>query len=203
MPVSCTERGRWAYNTKKFKDSSVLSSPSVRACVSSSVAYSLGSQSKHASDQSKVWHNIEAELDYTDTHSGTSALKDAFEKNANEIESFQKALRPQPGQTGVLVMVGGKIRAMEFFSTSAAYAKFHDKIIGSHALDMIGGGSRPSSEGSSHEVFESFIEGLQELAPDIHEGVGRGLDLRLESKNLTGSALCVDDVIVHSSILIR
>ena len=167
------------------------------------VAYSLGSHSKHASDQSKVC--IISRLNWTTPIPTPAPVPWAMPLKRTPMRSSPSRRHsvPSPDRRAYWSWSGERSRAMEFFSTSAAYAKFHDKIIGSHARYDWRRIKTESSEGSSHEVFESFIEGLQELAPDIHEGVGRGLDLRLESKNLTGSALCVEDVIVHSSISIR
>src|ERR1700720_2982613 len=55
IPVSCVERGRWAYKSRQFGSGGRHSPSKLRHTLKSSVHESLLGGSGHRSDQSKVW----------------------------------------------------------------------------------------------------------------------------------------------------
>ncbi len=58
IPVSCTEAGRWSYNSPTFSHSGHLSPWKLRRSKSSSVAAALEKNLGHKSDQAAVWNDV-------------------------------------------------------------------------------------------------------------------------------------------------
>src|SRR6202171_1583288 len=59
IPVSCVERGRWAYQSRHFGSSGRHSSSKLRHALKSSVSESLSGGTGHRSDQGKVWEEVD------------------------------------------------------------------------------------------------------------------------------------------------
>ena len=62
-------------------------------------------------------------------------------------------------------------------------------------------------EGKDHKVLKGdvtkFLKASANATVESRPSVGLGTDLRLESENLTGFALALDDQILHFSIFIQ
>jgi hypothetical protein len=69
IPVSCTEQGRWSYQSAEFYDSENLFSPKMRAKKASSVSDSLREGRNFASNQSAIWEDIEEMSFNAEVHS--------------------------------------------------------------------------------------------------------------------------------------
>ena len=78
IPVSCTERGRWAYRTRGFHDSEEVLSHQIRKKKMASVSKSLKASHGFASAQGEVWQEIDELHSSLSTHSSTAAMKDAY-----------------------------------------------------------------------------------------------------------------------------
>jgi hypothetical protein len=75
IPVSCTEHGRWAYKSKRFEDSNVCMSPTLRSRKNQSVSSALKSSGRYVSNQGEVWNSISELRASHGTASQTGAMK--------------------------------------------------------------------------------------------------------------------------------
>ncbi len=109
VPVSCTEQGRWSYASAEFSSSGSLAHAELRKRKAASVHYSLQSSASHASDQGRVWEEIE-ELHFaakTADQSQTRAMKDAYVSRQRELDEFTRDVPCHDGQCGLLAVIGG------------------------------------------------------------------------------------------------
>ena len=58
IPVSCTEEGRWSYDSPHFYDSDEMQSFTIRSSKMESVSSNLKRANSYASDQGEVWDGI-------------------------------------------------------------------------------------------------------------------------------------------------
>ena len=58
IPVSCTEHGRWSYQSSTFGDSDVVMASQVRREKSRSVSHNLKTAGQYRSNQGEVWDGI-------------------------------------------------------------------------------------------------------------------------------------------------
>lgn len=196
IPVSCTEQRRWSYVTKAFHDSDTVMSPSLRSEKARTVATSLSSTGQYRSDQGTVWQKIDEQAAKAGTVSRTGAMKDIFEQKTAELEEYLKSFRPIPEQKGLLVFIGGEPVGFDFVSREKAFALLYPKLVKSYAMEAVLEEKKEEAE-PDRERAEKFLKEAAECEEKKYESVGRGHDYRYESKTMVGSALAVDDKVIH------
>lgn len=195
IPVSCTEHGRWAYRSKQFEDSNVCMSPSLRSRKNQSVSSALKSSGRYMSNQGEVWNSI-AELHASHgTGSQTGAMKDAYERKRQDIDSYQKAFPCQDSQCGIVVLIKGRVAGVEMVSLPEIYHQLHDKLINSYAMDIPM--SRPGKSGPKMIKVHKILNRIKDATEEQFPSVGIGEDCRYKARDLMGSALIVEESIVH------
>ncbi len=127
IPVSCSEKNRWAFKSE-FKQSEYMANYNTRRAkeYTSRVSNSY---------QDVIWSSIdrlEVENDYA---SPTSAMEESYKNIKAAQNEIIKQFKIMDGQTGVLIMVDGEIKGFELFLNSGIYRDFHEKIIKSYLID--------------------------------------------------------------------
>jgi hypothetical protein len=196
IPVSCTEKGRWAYVSKAFHDSDTVMSPSLRSEKARTVATSLSSTGQYKSDQGTVWQKIDEMAHKADTVSRTGAMKDIYEQKKKDLDEYLQAFRCIPGQKGVLVFSGGQPVGFDFVSKEKAFEGLFPKMVKSYAMEAVLDDKKDETR-VDRERAEGFLKEAADCDEKKYESVGRGHDFRYESKTMVGSALAVDDKVVH------
>ncbi len=204
IPVSCTERGRWSYNSKKFKDSGVVMSSKARYSKSTRIQANLMRKRGYNAEQAKVWNDIEVlhNANGSSSSSSTRAMKDAFDHKVNEMEDYLKALPLQEGQNGMMVFENGKLIGGDFLSSPTVYADLHDKLIKSFAIETMY--KKEAAIKANPVDLQLETKGnlslLKEAQSTVHEPVGLGKDIRLESDKTKAAALQHQEEVVHLSV---
>ncbi|HCS47830.1 MAG TPA: hypothetical protein DIW61_06080 [Candidatus Aminicenantes bacterium] len=196
IPVSCTEQRRWSYASKAFHDSDTVMSPSLRSEKARTVATSLSSTGQYRSDQGTVWRKIDEMAAKAGTVSETGAMKDTFVQKMAELDEYLKAFRYIPTQKGLLVFFGGEPVGFDFVSKDRAFELLHPKLLKSYAMEAVLEEKKSEAEPDRNRA-EAFLKEAADCEEKKYESVGRGHDFRYESKTMVGSALAVDDKVVH------
>lgn len=198
IPVSCTEHGRWSYNSDRFRDSGVVMSPSVRSRKTRSVSESLRSDAGYRSDQGEVWNCVAAMARGAATHSPTGAMRDVFAGRGADLEDYLKAFDCVDGQHGLLVMVNNKVVGLDVVSRASAYAQIHGKLVKSYAMDALlqRGKRNPKPDA---DLTGAFIQAALECEHERHNSVGHGWDYRFHGPGIVGSALVYRKATVHAT----
>lgn len=201
IPVSCTEQGRWAYESQEFQDSDTLMSSKVRRIKSQTVSDTLHESREYRSDQGTVWTAIEELSHQADAPSKTGAMRDVFTAKAEELDAYLKAFTLIPKQRGLLAMIGQDVVGFDFVSLEAAYKRLHAKLVKSYAMDALV--QKNGDEGASpKEKARGFLAQAVKCKEKKYESVGRGSDLRYEGENMVGSALKVDKKVIHAAFFV-
>jgi hypothetical protein len=196
IPVSCTEQRRWSYVSQAFHDSDTVMSPSLRSEKARTVATSLSSTGQYKSDQGTVWQKIDEMAQKAETVSQTGAMKDIYEQKKKDLDEYLRAFRYIPGQKGVLVFSGGQPVGFDFVSKEKAFEVLFPKMVKSYAMEAVLDDNKDET-GVDHKRAEQFLKEATDCEEKKYESVGRGHDFRYESKTMVGSALAVDDKVVH------
>ncbi|HPW70167.1 MAG TPA: hypothetical protein PLA82_11960, partial [Deltaproteobacteria bacterium] len=88
IPVSCTEQGRWHYESKTFTESGIIMSPRLRELKNRSVQESLRMTREFRSDQGAIWDGIRDQADHASVSSPTSAMRDVHENRREDISDY-------------------------------------------------------------------------------------------------------------------
>jgi len=200
VPVSCTEQGRWRYNSRNFSDSGVVMSSKARYSKSKRVYASLMSKKGYNAEQSKVWSDIEDMHQKYATFSGTRAMKDAFVQKENDIKDYLAAFPLQLYQSGMIVFQNGKLVGGEFISNPDVYADLHVKLIKSFAIEAMHEKVEiQTNEFDLQKEASQNLHLLKEATATEHQPIGLGKDIRLETAFNKASALEHEGEVVHIS----
>jgi ARG and Rhodanese-Phosphatase-superfamily-associated Protein domain len=196
IPVSCTEQRRWSYVSKGFHDSDTVMSPKLRVEKARTVSTSLHSTGQYRSDQGTVWQKIDEQAAKAGTVSRTGAMKDTFEQKTAELDEYLRAFPYVPLQKGLLVFIGGQAVGFDFVSREKAFELLYPKLIKSYAMEAVLEDKKDESN-PARELAEAFLKEAAGCEEKKYESIGRGHDFRYESGTIVGSALAVDDRVVH------
>lgn len=202
VPVSCTERGRWGYNSTDFSSSGSFAHAELRKAKSASVMFSLEEKKGHQSDQGQVWSEIEAlhEAANSSEASSTRAMKDAYNLRQRDLDEFARGMSYQPGQCGLLAVAGDRVEGVDVLSDAGVYQKLHLRLVESHAMDflVLKGGKRPKPLDPA--APERFLKAAAMATQSTHASPGMGADHRLRFNWGHGAALQVGESTVHLAL---
>ena len=220
--VSCTERGRWHYDTPEFRDSEVVMARNIRARKSRSVSENLRSSREFRSDQGEVWEQIDELAASSGVESRTGAMRDVYTSKEQQIQESLEAFPRVDGQRGVVFLVGESVIGMDLVSRADAYIDLHDKLVKSYVIDSplercgvdaatspptpaSGSAPTPPSKGDqggcppAAEVVERFLKQLAACSETSFDSVGCGTDYRYDAAQVCGSALVHEDTCIHAA----
>jgi hypothetical protein len=200
IPVSCVERGRWAYKSRLFSAGGRHSSSKLRHALKFSVTSSLRGGEGHRSDQGKVWEEIDHQQAALGVTSRTSAMADSFDAHQKQIDYFAEQFQYPDGATGLAVAVGDKVLAVDLFDNPATCRKVWRRLLSGFILDAV------VSTGVTSQVTQPSVEAtLTDLRNSSWEKVnpvGDGEEYRVNSEDgKQASALALGDALVHGSLL--
>jgi hypothetical protein len=196
IPVSCTERGRWSYISERFEDSGHVAANEVRQAAHRSVTANVRASGSYRSDQGRVWHEVDALQSRHAVHSGTDAMRDVYEQRATIFERLQNEFTVRDGQTGVFALWGGQVVGFDVVASPDAYALLHDRLLRSYALDALAREATPGVE--DLRTAKEWLVGLADTVATQHDSPGDGTAYRFTGPCVLGSALVVDDAVLHA-----
>lgn len=201
IPVSCTEQGRWSYRTKHFYDSGVVSPSFMRAQKTSAVNASLVQYRTYDSDQGAVWKDVRCLSKQMEVESPTGAMRDVFEQKRDTLEDYIKAFNVVPSQKGILVFVDGEIAGCDIFSRTDVFEQIFPKLIKSYAMDSLIGDRRKITVSSNPQgEAAQFLEEIKYCEEKRYFSPGWGADYRFEGPDKVGTALVVEDQVIHMAV---
>jgi hypothetical protein len=154
--VNCVERGRWAYRSADFR-------PAPRA------AHPTGRYAARVGGQGAVWAEIATKSARLDARSATEAAEEMYARRAHTLDEYLRALPRRPGQSGVIVCVGGRVVCLDYVSRSEVFAGVYAKLLRGYALDALEARvDRPVPE----EYVRLLLNRLQRR--ESHDGNVRG-----------------------------
>lgn len=199
VPVSCTEAGRWSYNSDRFRESGNVLPSTMRASKSQRVNESLKDMGRFDADQGRVWDEISQMHRQHGTHSSTGAMEDVFINRRENLNEVTRKFPRVEGQCGILVCFREQFTGLDLLSMPEAWRDLHDKIIRSYAID-IPGDDHYLYDAYQDNAMEWLLGHLAESTVTSRKSVSLGEDLRIESSRIIGSALFWENAFVHTAI---
>jgi len=203
IPVSCVEQGRWSYQSPRFHSQKRMMSPGLRAMKARQVHDSVRASGRYQSDQGAIWEEISEKAVRMHAESPSMAMAAMYEKERSSLEKYVNHFRLTDMQVGAVFAINGKVVGLDGFGKPATFTSVFKKLVQSYALDAVDW----LEEGRDHKVLKGdvtkFLKASAKATVETRPSVGLGTDLRLESENLTGFALALDDQILHFSIFVQ
>jgi hypothetical protein len=200
IPVSCVERGRWSYKSRRFGSGGTHSPSRLRHSLKSSVSDSLSRGTGHRSDQGKVWEEVDKQQATLGVSSMTGAMADSFAANQEKINLYTEQFQYPEGAVGVAVALGDKLVAVDLFDKAATCKKVWRRLLSGFILDSV---AQKSEAGHvAQPAVEQTLAALGNLSWEQVPPVGDGEEYRVKSDDGTqASALAFGDSLVHGSLL--
>ncbi len=195
LPVSCTEQGRWHWKSESFMDSDVVMTPGMRSRKNMAVERNLKHRARYESNQSELWMDIQRFSTVHRASSETMAMRDAFEAKRNQQVEYQKHLPCLPNQCGMLAIIKGNVVSLEVIARAEVYADLHEKLLRSLVMDIPLW--EPAYDSESMAGVPIFLKHLRHCTHSVYPSIGMGQDVRFQGHHLIGSALVVEEEIVH------
>lgn len=203
IPVSCVERGRWAYDSRKFSSPGRGLAASIRACKSEDVADSLKRDRSFRSDQGRIWSEISEKASRLDAASPTMDIGSIYEKEAPRLEEYEKHFKLADKQVGAIFCINGRVAGMDCLGRSETFARVFKKLVHSYALDAIDWIDSMGAGKILTKDAENFLAEVRSAPVETNPSVQLGTDCRLETDRLIGSALEFDQEILHLAAFAR
>lgn len=173
IPVSCTERGRWAYKSE-FKDSEYIANYETRRAKMSAIRLKKPVQNT-------VWSSIDCLEDMNEYKSPTSAMTESYDKLKIDHNNFIKAFTIENDQNGVVIILNGEIKGFELFLNSEIYKEFHEKILKSYLID-----AKNENTTFSINIDEIKLVLDNAIASNFEKKESEGLEEAYEFENESG-----------------
>ena len=198
IPVSCVESSRWEYEEKIFRSSGISMPSYSRGSKMSSVSRSLSmSEGKsYRSDQSEVWDEVDRLSSSAGVRSKTNAMNEVFTSKQDDLEVYLKNFKKLDTQNGLIVFINNKPAGIEYISDERVFEQTYRKILKSYAMDALID-CKVSENSNLENLRNEFLNEILTCETKSYKSVGIGDDVRIETENLVGAGLIVEDELIH------
>ncbi len=184
IPVNCSEKGRNEYKSE-FQYSDYIANSNTRR----KKAYN-----KNNPLQEVVWNSIDDLETDKNTSSKTKALRDSYEKNKYDIDSYLKHFKMENNQIGVICIVENKV-GIEIFNNHSLYEKYDEMLLRSYIIDS----SSSEKINISDNELENILASINEDSFIKKEAIGLGKYYKISNSYGNGQILIYKNDIVHAS----
>jgi hypothetical protein len=203
IPVTCVEQGRWSYQSQRFMSKERVMPPRMRMKKSAAVYNSLMNNQSYRGDQGETWDMIEEKLSRHYIDSPTGAMGDIYDQEQNFIVDYLKHFTVKEKQVGMMVMINNEIVGCDCFGKHDSLEKTFSKLVKSYVLDAMDADTNKKKFISSPKKASSFRDDVMNCLVNKRPSISLGTDLRLVSRKVIGSALSVDNEILHLTAFAR
>jgi hypothetical protein len=194
IPVSCVERGRWAYRRPDFGSGDHVLYSRSRAQKAHHVSASLRASGKPRADQSAIWNDIALKSRRMASQSKSEAMDAMYSKVHHDLASVDSRLIPAVNQVGAVFALDGHLVGLELFDAVETWRRFAHKVHRSYGLDALD----PAAH--IHSVATDVHKWLQLVASAPvaqFPSVGLGRDARFGDATVSGGALVFGEAVIH------
>jgi hypothetical protein len=200
LPVTCVERGRWSYKSRKFSAGGHVAYQSMRRSSHRAVSASLAMCDRADSDQSEVWTDINAKLGRLNIESETEASIDIAEGVMRSVayaepEPMEEKIRHLERQVGFLAFIDGGFAGGDLFGSSELCAKQLEKLARGYLIDSEDRGISFPKVGE-----DDVLKGIAEADLVERASIGKGREMRFGSELVEGACKLVDDRVSHVTV---
>jgi len=194
IPVSCVERGRWAYRSGHFGSTSSSSHSHLRKMMHCHATESYRLSGKPSSKQGAVWDEVDRKLAETHSSSDTQYLHKAYEDSEVYLGGMAQELALPEGASGVVFAYGGQIVGFDLFDQPTTLAKLWPKLVRAYGIDAY---TEHADKRVGREEVQGWLSSSLQAKEEVFKSPGLGSDVRMEGPTLIAAGLVVEDHPVH------
>ena len=197
VPVSCVEAGRWdgSRHGEAFAPAPQSAYPALRRMKNRAAHASVAAGRAPRAVQGAVWQEVAQKAARMDVASPTRAMHDIYAGRRERLADFEAAIGLRDGQTGALVLIGGRPAVLDHVSRPEVFASLHGPLLRGYALDALD--ATPAASAPDPETAEEFLERVTAARISEHDGIGLGRDVRFADAAVAGAGLVAGDELVQ------
>ncbi|HOJ59079.1 MAG TPA: HIRAN domain-containing protein [bacterium] len=197
IPVSCVERGRWHYSSRRFR-SAYYAHPRLRSKKMRSVQECRIATGMALSDQGEVWEEVDQHLHEIHACSPTASVTDGYQQTEEKTQHFREKLALPDEAAGVLAGSGDEIIGMDFFHDAAVFKDCWDQLAGSYftqaAFDPH---RRPKTD---PQTARNFLARISQSVNLCEPPIGLGHELMVKHHSIYGTGVWYEDALCHLAV---
>jgi hypothetical protein len=199
IPVSCVEQGRWAYRSHGFASSKRTIASKLRNAKAHMVAENLARTKRAATDQGKVWADVDAYIKRAEAHSATAAFDDAYAEREATTEEYLTHLKDLDA-CGAIVAINGEVIALDLVDHRETFKKLWAMLLRGYAFDAsLDAGA--AAKALNKEAVESWLSKTAAGATIVpHELTGVGQFYSVAGDHVAGGVSVHADRVVHVAL---
>lgn len=136
IPVTCVERYRWEYSSRRFATGSHCP-PSLRRCLMAGAMDSTDDAGSGKHEQTNMWAEIRRRHHLLRIPMRTGSLSDLHEAYRSRIDELRTSLPYLEGASGIAVACGGEAVIADIFNSAETCRKLWDRVSEGAALDAL------------------------------------------------------------------
>ena len=142
IPVSCVERGRWHFTTKRFSGGRHWSPSSVRRKARDLEAQRVrmgvpAGPETLSGTQGEVWSEIDEVQDAVGHYSPTGSLDEVSQSIEYKILDWIEHFPLLDKQAGMLAVLNGTPLALDVIGSRDLYTRLHDRLMRGYIMDAL------------------------------------------------------------------
>ena len=199
IPVSCVEAGRWSrsHARRSFRNSRFMHFARGRRDKMAQVNSSLRLRQSRRVNQGQVWDSIAEKRYAFAAEAPTGAMDDIYTHAAPRLDDYERDLKPSPQQVGAVFAIDGRVSGFDLFADAERCTKYFPKLVGSYALDALETTGKGRGKKLGREQAHDFLARFDTADEEVHDAIGLGQDLRVETAEVVGAGLVWEDEYVH------
>jgi hypothetical protein len=174
IPVSCVERGRWSYRSHGFASSKRTVASKLRNRKAHMVAESLARHKQAATDQGRVWDDVDHYLGAAKATSSTASFDDAYRQSESSWSTYVDHLQHLDAH-GAIVAIHGQVIALDLVDHRDTFKKLWAGLLRGYAFDaaLEGGAKRKQLDRAEVEAWLRTTAANAIVAPQEVGGVAQ------------------------------
>ncbi len=200
IPVSCVEAHRWSESFGKFTAGKKTMPANLRGNMNRAVKKTLVTMGAFTGEQRQVWVDIDEMMGDMKVGSQTAAMSDIFAEKEKSLDDLIKNFSPDDKQVGFLVALDGRIIGCDCFGSQRILHKLFDKLLRSYAIEALSPQQEKEAVKPSAQRAAAFVKTVHSAQVDVNDSVDLGKDVRLENKEMIGSALVFNGNVMHLAL---
>lgn len=183
IAVFCVEHGRWQKKTERFESAKKLAHTKLRQTA-------LAKKS-----QSDVWSEV-AETNKkrktrnkTDTYRAAIADKERAAREASVAAAIEAHTARMSDVAGLVVVINGKPRAVEWFSDPSLYRRLEHKLISSYVAEALDADDGKTREAPKAAAIAKFMKDAEQASSKGTYASGEAETFDFESDQVDGQAV--------------
>ncbi len=157
------------------------------------------------SDQGAVWNEVRRSALALGIDSPTMAMADTYEAGKNDLERILRAFALDVSSTandtvGALVFLGGEFVCLDLLQPAKRFTRLYPKLLRGYALEaLLHKAAVPKDFDAEASALRLFAE-IREAGVEEQPAADLGYDLRLETKQVSGSGLVWEEELIQLSL---